>query len=935
MVRVSIIVSAVLMLGAACAGAAESPFNVDVFFGWGNCYRPMEWTPVEVGISSTLTEPFAGTVTVSAQQDGLNNLYVSHAFVLTPDMPLHLPLVTKLSFTASKCTVRLTDDRGRTQWDNDFELWDFSAQNRFLTVVEENDLLIGLVGNRKFGLMQLSKESACRSDKGPGTVHLKDKLPRGVPWDWTGFVSLDLLILYDPDWSLFNPNQLKAISQWVSNGGRLLLVLGSSPMSSDNPIVQMLPFEISQPAEAVLDGPTLEQWGLSGEKDEDIVGRQVRARPNARFCEIEQWSEGLFATAFVGFGRVGVVGFDPAATSDRQKANSTQFWIGRIKAVLEDSTMPTSSSADTKAVKKPKPASAGSLTGDLVHPDRDEGGLELTFGGLAGGDYVLTSYHNNPARQHCTIDVYANGERKSSDNRQLQGNRDKSVRRVSTNFTVSDGGDAVIEFRPSPSSPFDKRAVLCGFMLTKILEKEHGSRRLRRDVLSVDFGATGQEVKDGYTPLGIGADERTKVARFTETDGLPEGITVTVKPTNPDDELQFNPTEQTLVRSQAFAGGRMFEQLELSPIAFSNRTIVFADQVEDQEQDRFSQYQYNISRAQIGSNAVIDHLYRISELRPLSIWWVILLLTLLAILLGPVDYKILKSRGKLPLTWVTCTFWIVVFTAGAYYGVQALRGGTMKCRVVSVLDGVEQGNRTWSTMYAGVFAPRSDDYRLNGLGEDQWWSGIAPTEENIHAYNRQTSTRNIYCYQHDGANVPHSVPINIWTMQCLLNESSAGELPVRAEVSRRGGKAAVKISNLSDTRLKGGYVLFEDNEALEFEDVAAGDMREFSGQLAIHKGWDLETDFQFDGRMYMMRGGRRHGPQSEFKRETAFSAQGSLRRTQTMKAYMARGAAVVHAEFEDAPVTFGIKGRSCDYNHIQLVRLVVFPKSEIEGRQND
>ena len=41
-------------LFAAAAQGAEDPFNVDCFFGWGGCYRPMEWTSVEVGINSQL-----------------------------------------------------------------------------------------------------------------------------------------------------------------------------------------------------------------------------------------------------------------------------------------------------------------------------------------------------------------------------------------------------------------------------------------------------------------------------------------------------------------------------------------------------------------------------------------------------------------------------------------------------------------------------------------------------------------------------------------------------------------------------------------------------------------------------------------------------------------------------------------------------------------
>jgi len=60
--------------------------------------------------------------------------------------------------------------------------------------------------------------------------------------------------------------------------------------------------------------------------------------------------------------------------------------------------------------------------------------------------------------------------------------------------------------------------------------------------------------------------------------------------------------------------------------------------------------------------------------------------------------------------------------------------------------------------------------------------------------------------------------------------------------------------------------------------------------------------------------------------EIAYAAHGCVQRTQTINAYLARGAAVVCAEFDQAPVSFTAKDRSCAYEHTQLVRLVVWPR---------
>ena len=156
---------------------------------------------------------------MTARQDGINTLNVIHTFVLTPDRPLSAPLVTKFAFATDRCTLAIRDEKGRTRWRQTINLWDFSPQKRMLRVVQEQDLLIGLIGQAQFGLLRLPQETACVSDRSPGKVYLGSKMPRDVPWDWTGYASLDLLVICDLDWSLLQPQQIKAIREWISNGG--------------------------------------------------------------------------------------------------------------------------------------------------------------------------------------------------------------------------------------------------------------------------------------------------------------------------------------------------------------------------------------------------------------------------------------------------------------------------------------------------------------------------------------------------------------------------------------------------------------------------------------------------------------------------------------------------------------------------------------------
>jgi len=535
----------------------------------------------------------------------------------------------------------------------------------------------------------------------------------------------------------------------------------------------------------------LKRFGLDFTEPETVTCWPYRPKGEARNFrnEVKCADETVFAVGSVGFGRIGVLAFDPSNLSDKQRANSSIFWTTCIKAVLKGA-----GTTGSKARQPTKFNTRCPLTGDLTHPDNYEGGVELTIGGLKAGKYQMTSYHNDPFSQHSNISIFVDGRLYSRNNSQSRVRDDASAARAITRFTVSDGNNVVIEFRPD-KSPLNERPMLCGFELTKLQLPERSSAETR--VFGVDFGATGQPVASGYIGLGLPESVRRNLVPFDSSDGLPKGISIILKPTNSSDTLQFK--SAVAVSTQ--------RPRDLVEVPYS-RTIEFVKDAEDQDYNRSNERNYRTGLAQAGSDAVMEHLYNIPEMRPLSIWWVILLLISLAVLLGPVDYKILKRIKRLPLTWLSCSIWIVLFTAGAYYGVQALRAGKMQLRTVSVTDGISGTDCAWSTAYIGLFAPKSDDYRLEGLQKDQWWSGIAPAGEHISAYQRQSGTRNIYCLQQDGYSQPYSLPINIWTVQCLLDESRQERLPLRASLTRQDQQVGVNITNESDSAIKHGYVLF-------------------------------------------------------------------------------------------------------------------------------
>lgn len=156
-----------------------------------------------------------------------------------------------------------------------------------------------------------------------------------------------------------------------------------------------------------------------------------------------------------------------------------------------------------------------------------------------------------------------------------------------------------------------------------------------------------------------------------------------------------------------------------------------------------------------------------------------------------------------------------------------------------------------------------------------------------------------------------------------MTETKAEKLPIDAEVRCDGKQAAVKIINQSQTSIKKGYVLFKDNEALAFESVPAMSTKEFTGQLSFYQSWlNDEQVYSRADDYYYSRYGEDYSS-VQLNRNSVLLAEGTNQRSRTISAYLANGAAVVCAEFDDSPLSYKLKNRSCLYEHIQIVRLVV------------
>ncbi len=91
--------------------------------------------------------------------------------------------------------------------------------------------------------------------------------------------------------------------------------------------------------------------------------------------------------------------------------------------------------------------------------------------------------------------------------------------------------------------------------------------------------------------------------------------------------------------------------------------------------------------------------------------WVALLIFLYILLIGPVDYFLLKKVFKrLELTWITFPLWVVAISAAAYWSAYLLKGNDLLINRLEIVD-VDQASGTLrGSAFVGLFSPRIAKY---------------------------------------------------------------------------------------------------------------------------------------------------------------------------------------------------------------------------------
>ena len=198
--------------------------------------------------------------------------------------------------------------------------------------------------------------------------------------------------------------------------------------------------------------------------------------------------------------------------------------------------------------------------------------------------------------------------------------------------------------------------------------------------------------------------------------------------------------------------------------------------------------------ADLGSllKANIDHF---EAVKPIPFTLVALLSFVYILLIGPLDYLLLKKViRRMELTWITFTVMVVAVSAAAYYVAVSVKGRHMRLNQIDVVDVNVADRRLRGTSWFTIFCPQNDrlDLSLDRPGTIMSWLGRP--EGGFGGMYRHRSggmLQGEYTYGPNAASLA-GVPVAIWSTKSVMARwrgEWAGQFTSRL-VTRAGGVAA-------------------------------------------------------------------------------------------------------------------------------------------------
>ncbi len=186
------------------------------------------------------------------------------------------------------------------------------------------------------------------------------------------------------------------------------------------------------------------------------------------------------------------------------------------------------------------------------------------------------------------------------------------------------------------------------------------------------------------------------------------------------------------------------------------------------------------------------------QVHKLPVGWLLLLLMVYLVVIGPLDQFWLKRLGKPMLTWITFPCYVVFFSLLIYFIGYKLRAGESEWNELHVVDVLLNGTAAElrGHSYSSVYSPANQRYTLES---QQKFATFRP--EFAGGWNASASTEKATIFQ-SGDSFKADIFVPVWTSELFVSDWwQSAPLPVSATVRAGAEGWEIELENKSDQKL--------------------------------------------------------------------------------------------------------------------------------------
>lgn len=209
------------------------------------------------------------------------------------------------------------------------------------------------------------------------------------------------------------------------------------------------------------------------------------------------------------------------------------------------------------------------------------------------------------------------------------------------------------------------------------------------------------------------------------------------------------------------------------------------------------------------------------QVKKLPIGWLIALLIVYLVVIGPLDHYILKRIRRPMLTWITFPLYVAFFSALIYYIGYRLRAGETEWNETQIVDVLIRDDEVdlHGFGFHSIYSPINRNYPLKTEGRD---AGVRSETSTLSAQANQGALR----VRRQGPGFESDVFVPVWTSRLVATEwLETGPLPIYAEASRVGGSISVKVENRSEFPFADVWIAY-DSEFYQLGAIEAQGQRQ-------------------------------------------------------------------------------------------------------------